>query len=351
MRAEVADEQQAVSLSTLEVVRAFAARFLGAAPPPPAAAALRALSQAAAARRPLRGLPVDVMQQVVQSVSPQRLQRSLERALQEAAAAAAAAAAAGQQAPSQPCPLLSPKVAALVCALQRHRQPPAHRAWTALVFVQQRLAALALAALLRALPATSAWLRVSAFMASGPAIGGSSFAPKEQADVLRRFRLGDLNLLVSTAVAEEGIDVRSCQLVVRFDPPPNAQSFLQSRGRARARGSRLVVLLREGDAAGEAAVRGMRAYEAALRGEALANAAVLRREGSSDGSEDEGDAVGPAGGVDEDEDAGGGGEVYRVVATGARVTLHSALALLQRYVSQLPGDRCATCARAELLLW
>lgn len=46
---------------------------------------------------------------------------------------------------------------------------------------------------------------------------------QEQSRILRRFRAGAINLLVSTAVAEEGIDVRSCQLVVRFDPPDTAQ--------------------------------------------------------------------------------------------------------------------------------
>ena len=50
---------------------------------------------------------------------------------------------------------------------------------------------------------------------------------QEQSRILQRFRSGELNLLVSTAVAEEGIDVRSCQLVVRFDLPITAQSYIQ----------------------------------------------------------------------------------------------------------------------------
>ena len=39
------------------------------------------------------------------------------------------------------------------------------------------------------------------------------------------------NTLVSTNVVEEGLDVRSCNLVIKFDFPDNFRSYVQSKGR------------------------------------------------------------------------------------------------------------------------
>ncbi|KAK4391373.1 Dicer-like protein 4 [Sesamum angolense] len=42
-----------------------------------------------------------------------------------------------------------------------------------------------------------------------------------------------LNLLVATKVGEEGLDIQTCCIVIRFDLPETIASFIQSRGRAR----------------------------------------------------------------------------------------------------------------------
>ena len=52
-----------------------------------------------------------------------------------------------------------------------------------------------------------------------------------------------VNLLVATSVAEEGLDIRTCSLVVRFDLPETLSSYIQSRGRARMQKSLYVLLL------------------------------------------------------------------------------------------------------------
>lgn len=50
-----------------------------------------------------------------------------------------------------------------------------------------------------------------------------------QHHVLKKLKAGDLDIVISTAVAEEGLDVKQCQLVFRFDLPSTLLAFVQSR--------------------------------------------------------------------------------------------------------------------------
>lgn len=65
--------------------------------------------------------------------------------------------------------------------------------------------------------------------------------------MLTDFKAGKLNLLIATAVAEEGLDLTHCRLVVRYDLPKTPLEFIQSRGRARARDSRMVLMVEDGN--------------------------------------------------------------------------------------------------------
>merc|ERR1712126_653751 len=60
---------------------------------------------------------------------------------------------------------------------------------------------------------------------------------------LANFRSGLTNTLVSTSVCEEGLDVRQCNLVIKFDFPSTFRSYVQSKGRARAKPSEYILIV------------------------------------------------------------------------------------------------------------
>jgi ERCC4-related helicase len=70
---------------------------------------------------------------------------------------------------------------------------------------------------------------------------------REQVGLLDRFRSGEVNCLVATSVAEEGLDIPSTDLVVFYEPIPDVIRTIQRRGRTgRARVGRAVVLVADG---------------------------------------------------------------------------------------------------------
>src|SRR5579871_4678320 len=75
----------------------------------------------------------------------------------------------------------------------------------------------------------------------------AGLSQKEQGAVLDRFRSGEINVLVATSVAEEGLDIPSTDLVIFYEPIPSMIRTIQRRGRTgRARSGRVVVLVAEG---------------------------------------------------------------------------------------------------------
>jgi len=76
--------------------------------------------------------------------------------------------------------------------------------------------------------------------------GSAGMTQTEQQAVLEEFRAGEFEVLVSTSVAEEGLDVPEVDLVLFYEPVPTAIRSIQRKGRTgrQARG-RVVVLLAE----------------------------------------------------------------------------------------------------------
>ena len=72
---------------------------------------------------------------------------------------------------------------------------------------------------------------------------GAGMTQAEQEDIMSSFRKGDTNLLIATSVAEEGLDVPECNLVIRFHHVSNEIAKVQTEGRARAENSQGFTIL------------------------------------------------------------------------------------------------------------
>lgn len=66
---------------------------------------------------------------------------------------------------------------------------------------------------------------------------------RKQEEVLKKFRMHECNLLISTTVLEEGYDLPKCNLVVRFDQPATYRSYVHCKGRARAPNALHVIMV------------------------------------------------------------------------------------------------------------
>ncbi|XP_046981769.1 endoribonuclease Dicer-like isoform X1 [Schistocerca americana] len=70
---------------------------------------------------------------------------------------------------------------------------------------------------------------------------------KRNQEALDKFKAGETNILVSSDVLEEGVDIPMCNTVIRFDPPKTFRSYVQSKGRARHKTSTFHILTERGD--------------------------------------------------------------------------------------------------------
>lgn len=125
--------------------------------------------------------------------------------------------------------------------------------YSGIIFVQRRDAVLALAEVLKHHPNTKNVFRIGTLLGTSESSHRHSLmdvtrslVKESQDEIISDFKAGEKNLIVSTAVAEEGIDIQACCSVIRWDPPPNMASWAQSRGRARKRKSTFTLMFEEG---------------------------------------------------------------------------------------------------------
>ncbi|ERE68438.1 putative ATP-dependent RNA helicase DHX58 [Cricetulus griseus] len=77
-------------------------------------------------------------------------------------------------------------------------------------------------------------IKAQMLIGAGNTSQSTHMTQKDQQEVIQEFRDGIVNLLVATSVAEEGLDIAQCNVVVRYGLLTNEISMVQARGRARA---------------------------------------------------------------------------------------------------------------------
>ncbi|KAK0417580.1 hypothetical protein QR680_013094 [Steinernema hermaphroditum] len=196
---------------------------------------------------------------------------------------------------------------------------------SSLVFVDQRYVAYAMNMMMKSLckwePELFDHIRSDFIVGfSGSSFGDDSagFHSRQEA-ILNKFRQNSLNLLFATSILEEGVDVKHCNLVIRFDAPNDFRSYVQSRGRARKSGAHYFMLIEKKD-------------NAALASQLRDYCEIERMLVTRTTTVDEVDVVADLDDVDSV------AEPYVVASTGAKVAMSSAVALINRYCSKLPSD-------------
>ncbi|XP_027927327.1 endoribonuclease Dicer homolog 2-like [Vigna unguiculata] len=208
--------------------------------------------------------------------------------------------------------LLTSKVCCLIDSILDYR---GLRDMRCIVFVERIITAIVLEDLFNTLlPKYNTWK--TKFIA-GNNFGLKNQSRNKQNKIVEEFRMGLVNIIVATSILEEGLDVQSCNLVIRFDPSPTVCSFIQSRGRARMKNSDYILMVERGDSATRTRLE-----------KYLASADIMRKESLRQSSL----PCDPFKGDDFDKEA------YHVASTGAIANLSSGISLIYLYCSRLPAD-------------
>ncbi|KAG0221005.1 Dicer-like protein 1 [Mortierella sp. GBA43] len=222
---------------------------------------------------------------------------------------------------------LSPKVLKLI-QLLRVAVHSLQEEFCGIIFVQRRDTAMALCLVLQELEELQDILRVQVLTGhsdESERVMRMSF--RDQTAIITQFRNKDLNLLVATNVAEEGLDIQPCNFVVRFDPATTTIGYIQSRGRARKKNSRYIMMHEIDNRSEEANYERLKYSETTMRDwcRNLDGDRLMQNPLDLDDDDDPVDKLASQ-------------QVYRVPSTGAIITLDSAIPLIHYYCSTLAGD-------------
>ncbi|KAB5552816.1 hypothetical protein DKX38_010127 [Salix brachista] len=231
-------------------------------------------------------------------------------------------------------PFFSEKLLCLVRILSNFRLQPNMKC---IVFVNRIVTARSLSHILQNLKFLTSW---KCDFLVGVHSGLKSMSRKTMNVILERFRTGkifmdasarnsawmeilglrkgsvgkpNLNLLIATKVGEEGLDIQTCCLVIRFDLPETVASFIQSRGRARMPQSEYAFLVDRGNQKERDLIEKFKIDEARM------NIEICDRTSNET--------------FDSIEE-----KIYKVHSTGASITSGLSISLLQQYCSKLPHD-------------
>ncbi|KRT83525.1 helicase [Oryctes borbonicus] len=159
----------------------------------------------------------------------------------------------------------------------------------------------------------------------------SLYYTKVNREIIQGFFSKEYNILISSNVLEEGIDIPTCTLVVKFDEPVDYRSYIQSKGRARHGESLYYMMVEQKDYA-----RYSQKYHSFQEIEAQLNEYLIGQNGIRKGPNEDHimelyneDPLRP----------------YYVNGPGsAHVTMTAAVSLLSSYCNSLEGDVYTTYA-------
>lgn len=147
---------------------------------------------------------------------------------------------------------------------------------------------------------------------------------RNQVVTLIKFRKGELNCLFATSVAEEGLDIPDCNLVVRFDVCKTMIQYVQSRGRARHKNSKLLHMIEKDNWDHDNTLSENRGAEHVMRTFCKGLPADRQLDGDDD--------------MVFSRDMVSLYPTYTIASTGAKITFGSALQILSHFVDSLPKD-------------
>ncbi|WVZ59749.1 hypothetical protein U9M48_009852 [Paspalum notatum var. saurae] len=189
--------------------------------------------------------------------------------------------------------LLTSKVHVLIEYLLKSRDKKDLRC---IVFVNRVITSIVLESLLSTINPMSGW---SIRHMAGKNSGLNHQSRNAHMEIIDSFREGKVNLIIATQILEEGLDVPSCNLVIRFDPSATVCSFIQGDANAL---SKTQEFLASGQIMREESLK-----LASINSQPLPNTLCK-------------------------------GECYVVQSTGAVVTLNSSVPLIYFFCSKLPSD-------------
>ncbi|KAK4126225.1 hypothetical protein N657DRAFT_662514 [Parathielavia appendiculata] len=152
--------------------------------------------------------------------------------------------------PSLSRDLLSPKVILLYNIL-RDQFSGVDRNRRCIVFVKQRNVASLLVDLLQQPEMKIPGLEPGVLVGGGRREAGwdnTKVTYREQVLTIIKFKKGELNCVFATSVAEEGLDIPNCNVIIRYDLNNTLIQYIQSRGRARQEGSIYIHMVEKGNA-------------------------------------------------------------------------------------------------------
>ena len=217
---------------------------------------------------------------------------------------------------------LSTKVVKLALHLKHRFERPTED--KCIVFVERRYTARLLASLFSRSDMGTPNLFVGTLVGTRPGeVGDLSTSFADQVRTMANFRQGKLNCLFATSVAEEGLDIPDCNLVIRFDLYNTVIQYIQSRGRARHANSRYAHYVEKGNLMHANTVLDVRKSEG-----------ILKR--FCDSLDDDRKLTGSDENLDYFLKKEKSHRVYIVKSTGAKLTYKMSLAVLANFCDSLP---------------